>query len=135
KTSTGSAPARWVQASLHAGTGRVKLTHEKCEMDPNNWVKGYIFEANVTSGTENSYGALPSVCACCGSDYTRRRRKSPVRGFRTGFSKMSQILTKELFYKLSGPQVKKQKLVVFSDSREDAAQIANGVERNHYSDL
>jgi len=25
--------------------------------------------------------------------------------------------------------------VVFSDSREDAAQLSNGVERNHYSDL
>ena len=28
-----------------------------------------------------------------------------------------------------------RKLVVFSDSREDAAGIANGVERNHYPDL
>jgi hypothetical protein len=28
-----------------------------------------------------------------------------------------------------------RKLVVFSDSREDAAQIANGIERNHFSDL
>jgi len=41
-----------------------------------------------------------------------------------------------LFYKLqkdnSGGS---RKLVVFSDSREDAAQISNGVERNHYSDL
>jgi DEAD/DEAH box helicase domain-containing protein len=24
---------------------------------------------------------------------------------------------------------------VFSDSREDAAQIANGIERNHFTDL
>ena len=28
-----------------------------------------------------------------------------------------------------------RKLVVFSDSREDAAQIANGIERNHFTDL
>src|SRR5690606_17452598 len=28
-----------------------------------------------------------------------------------------------------------RKLVVFSDSREDAAQIANGIERNHFPDL
>ena len=29
----------------------------------------------------------------------------------------------------------KRKLIVFSDSREDAAQIANGIERNHFTDL
>ena len=29
----------------------------------------------------------------------------------------------------------KRKLVVFSDSREDAAQVANGIERNHFTDL
>lgn len=28
-----------------------------------------------------------------------------------------------------------RKLVVFSDSREDSAQVANGIERNHFIDL
>ena len=28
-----------------------------------------------------------------------------------------------------------KKLVVFSDSRQDAAELANGIERSHYSDL
>lgn len=28
-----------------------------------------------------------------------------------------------------------RKLVVFSDSREDAASISNGIERSHYDDL
>ena len=62
-------------------------------------------------------------------------RKSPVRGFRTGFSKVSQILTKELFHQLYPKSDAQRKLVIFSDSREDAAQISNGVERNHYQDL
>ena len=56
-----------------------------------------------------------------------------LRGFRTGFSKVSQLLTKELFYLL--PEDEKRKLVVFSDSREDAASISNGIERSHYLDL
>ena len=56
---------------------------------------------------------------------------SPIRGFRTGFTKMSQLLAKEIFYVSPGAR----KLVVFSDSREDAAQISNGMERNHFSDL
>ena len=77
--------------------------------------------------------ALPFVCPSCSADHTQRRRKSPIRGFRTGFSKVSQVFTKELFYQL--PSWAQKKLVIFSDSREDAAQIANGVERNHYSEL
>ena len=63
----------------------------------------------------------------------RVSRKSPIRGFRTGFSKVSQLLSKELFYEL--PAGEARKLVIFSDSREDAAGISNGVERLHYRDL
>ena len=75
-------------------------------------------------------------CPSCDVNYERRLfRKSPVRAFRTGFAKVSQIFTKELFYELPEKEIISRKLVVFSDSREDAAQIANGVERNHYTDL
>ena len=45
---------------------------------------------------------------------------------------MTQVLAKELFYELPDTD---RKLVVFSDSREDAANVANGIERNHYDDL
>ena len=73
------------------------------------------------------------MCPLCGADYTRRRiRKSPVRGFRTGFTKVSQLLSKEMFYFL--PEGSK-KLVIFSDSRQDAAELANGIERSHYLDM
>jgi hypothetical protein len=80
--------------------------------------------------------ALPSVCPSCGRDYARRLfRKSPIRAFRTGFSKLTQLLSKELFYVLPGPPRGARKLVLFSDSREEAASLANGVERSHYLDL
>ena len=128
------ATARWVAASLHTRTGRVKLSHDKHQEDPVNWVKGFLYVIDETRRPDwDSFGALPSICACCAADHTRRRRRSPVRGFRTGFSKVSQVLTKELFYRL--PESTGRKIVVFSDSREDAAQISNGVERNHYFDL
>jgi hypothetical protein len=106
----------WTAASLDTRSGRVKLSHEPLTDDE----------------LMDSFAALPSICACCAKDHTKRKRKSPIRGFRTGFSKVSQIFTKELFYQLPDDG---RKLVVFSDSREDAAQISNGVERNHYSDL
>ncbi|RYU92856.1 helicase-related protein [Emticicia agri] len=44
------------------------------------------------------------------------------------------MFAKELMYQLPNKQ-DERKLVVFSDSREDSAQVANGIERNHFSDL
>lgn len=124
-------PARWVEASLSSLTGQVERTHELADQNPEHWVKGFLFEIDADIDSQKKHRALPSVCPACAADHTKRKRKSPVRGFRTGFTKVSQVFTKELFYQLPG----KAKLVIFSDSREDAAQIANGVERNHYSEL
>jgi len=127
--------AYWTAASLNPYSGRIELAH-----DHDDWVKGYIFSIPVADRDLKTRGilhnALPNTCPQCAENYyQRKRRKSPIRGFRTGFNKVSQILTKELFYQLPETKWQKRKLVVFSDSREDAAAIANGVERNHYSDL
>jgi DEAD/DEAH box helicase domain-containing protein len=126
--------ANWVEACLNPYTGKVNLAH-----DEEDWLRGYLYTIPVADNDPergNRHFALPAACPQCGEDYSRRkRRKSPVRGFRTGFNKVSQIFTKELFYQLPETPGRKRKLVVFSDSREDAAAIANGVERNHYTDL
>ncbi|MBN8708007.1 MAG: DEAD/DEAH box helicase [Verrucomicrobia bacterium] len=123
------AGARWRPAALNPYNGRVQLGSATGDAIP-----GYLFVSGTLNGNEQSQlSALPSMCPCCASNYTRRiSRKSPIRGFRTGFSKVSQILAKELFYEL--PSIDR-KLVVFSDSREDAAGVSNGIERNHYDDL
>ena len=44
------------------------------------------------------------------------------------------MLSKEIFYQFP-ESADSRKLVVFSDSREDAASISNGIERSHYGDL
>lgn len=126
--------ADWYPASLNTGTGHVELSYEKADEFPDDWIKGHLFKLEREENTENVL-ALPCVCPACEEDHTQRKRKSPIRGFRTGFSKVSQIFTKELFYQLPDKGISSRKLVVFSDSREDAAQISNGVERNHYSEL
>jgi ATP-dependent helicase YprA (DUF1998 family) len=147
----------WAKATLHTASGRVRLDGASGS-DPAQ-VPGYVYQvlapkpkvkkakgaanAPANGSADGAAGdaadwsqvlpALPSLCPCCGADYSKRLyRKSPVRSFRTGFSKVSQILSKELFYLLPESS---RKLVVFSDSREDAASIANGIERNHYNDL
>ena len=130
-----NALGEWREASLHTRTGHLRLTHEDAQRQPEQWVKGYLFHIDA-EGDEDKYRALPCVCPACSTDFGRRQnRKSPIRGFRTGFSKVSQIFTKELFYQLQSEHGETPKLVVFSDSREDAAQISNGVERNHYFEL
>jgi Lhr-like helicase len=135
----GTEKARWDKASLDTFSGRVRLGTPDSDTPANQWVKGYIFHLPTLPPKQpdqpDLMGATPSICPCCGADYSNRRTwKSPVRGFRTGFSRVSQLLSKELFYQLpENPE--SQKLVVFSDSREDAASIANGVERTHYGDL
>jgi len=121
--------ARWRGAHLNPHSGRVQLGNAAPDT-----IAGYLFMTQASNeGDQSQLAALPAVCPCCASNYSKRlSRKSPVRGFRTGFSKVSQILAKELFYELPATD---RKLVVFSDSREDAAGISNGIERNHYDDL
>lgn len=125
---------RWHKASLDTRSGIVRLGNPDSSDDLT--VKGYIFyRPNLLPENEEKVKALPSVCACCGADYSKKLYlKSSIRDFRTGFSKVSQLLSKELFYQLPDNQ-ESRKLVVFSDSREDAASISNGIERTHYSDL
>ena len=125
--------AKWRVGSLDTNSGIVILGKKSPSVPDGQWVNGYIYVLQPSADPEK-FSALPSVCPCCAADYARRQlRQSPLRGFRTGFSKMSQLLAKELFYCL--PQGDQRKLVVFSDSREDAASISNGIERLHYRDL
>ena len=119
--------AQWRLATLDTITGKVELEHK----EEKNKIQGYLFYIGESEKQSNTM-ALASVCPNCAVDYSRSRMKTPIKGFRTGFSKMIQILAKELFYKLDP---KNRKLIVFSDSREEAAQTSNGIERNHYQDV
>ena len=81
-------------ATLDPITGRVRLGTAGAN---SGLVSGYVFVIRNPIN-EEKFGALPSVCPLCAADYSRRKiRKSPVRGFRTGFSKVSQLLSKEMF--------------------------------------
>lgn len=91
------------------------------------------------AGTNVPYG-----CPACGTSYARRSRDtggfgmrlSPIRNFRAGFGKTTQLLATELFdaQRAANPRAD-PKLVSFSDSRQDAAKGALDIERNHHQDL
>jgi DEAD/DEAH box helicase domain-containing protein len=147
KSDNRSYESKWTQAILNKRSGDVDFDNASDMDHPEDWVSGYLFcikhnridvaEESWLSqhGLNETHSALPTVCPCCASDYSQKKnRKSPIRGFRTGFAKTSQIFAKELMLQLPD-KTDERKLVVFSDSREDAAQIANGIERNHFTDL
>jgi DEAD/DEAH box helicase domain-containing protein len=123
---------RWVRAALDV-TSALVFPNAGAGANQNR-VSGYLFVVQADDDQLERISALPCVCPCCAANYSGRwTRNSPVRGFRTGFSKVAQLLAKETFYML--PSKPAPKLVVFSDSREDAARISNGIERSHYNDL
>jgi DEAD/DEAH box helicase domain-containing protein len=109
---------------------------------PEGRIAGYIWERGdgqdrhkrrkASPGT-----AVPYECPACGSDYFWRNpplRLSPIRNFRAGFAKTTQLLATELFDLLRLRQLE-PKLVAFSDSRQDAARAALDIERRHHEDL
>ena len=61
-------------------------------------------------------------------------RLSPLRSFRAGFAKTTQLLATELFDVLRPPGGE-AKLISFSDSRQEAARAALDVESGHHGDL
>ena len=137
--------AEWVKASLNIFSGDVIFEHEPHFDNPQKWVKGYVFKVSNDNGEdvrtateEQTHRALPCVCPACGINNQIRKTQfsntvaSPIRDFRRGFGKSVQLLTKELNYQLDNGN---QKLVLFSDSREDAATLANDIERSHFNDL
>ena len=125
---------QWKRAQLNVLSGEVILDSNDFVNDSDDFIDGYFYIANLTNDQERESPALPGHCPFCGVDHYRaKHRLSPIRGFRAGFQKTTQTFARELFYQL--PTLNKPKLVTFSDSREDAASVANGIEREQFIDL
>lgn len=129
------AGCEWQLAYLDEKTGHITLADEG-ETHPG--IRGYLYtvtdldgEANIEAATRAP--ALPCHCPHCTTDRHGQAYRSPLRGFRTGFNKVTQLYARELYYQL--PTLHNRKLVTFADSRQDAAIVANSIEREQYTDL
>ncbi|TAY88093.1 DEAD/DEAH box helicase [Rhizobium leguminosarum] len=136
-------PYEWIDGYLNPRTGVVD------PVESEGSVKGYLLRWRGDDKfhkrtMEDDGTAVPYCCAKCGTDYSGRYRQpnskkregrlSPIRSFRTGFGKTSQLLATELVAALKS-QGGDGKLVAFSDSREDAATLVLDVEVQHQRDL
>lgn len=112
---------------------------------------GWSFHATVpvkhqTQRPLTSLEPFPTTCPACGDDWELThgrdgrplpptdpgRQRSPIRAMRTGFEKINQVLTTELASDLGD---RDRKIVLFTDSRQDAAKLSSGLGLRHYQDL
>lgn len=124
-------PARWVEAAIDPATGMVEVGGP---------VGGRSLRCLWLEVVENPQAtvalpAMPQVCPGCGMNYSERKggRRSPIRSFATGLTQTSLLLTKHLMAVLPGDEARR--LVAFSDSRQSAATLANGVESEQWRHL
>lgn len=121
-------PRAWQPASFTTADGRVALGGP-----------GYLYyvpqmhSANPPTD-DSATQPYPARCARCDADWSRRQIGSPVRTLRTGFQKIAQVLSDALLREIAGGASQFRKLVVFSDSRQDAAKLSAGMRFSHYRD-
>jgi DEAD/DEAH box helicase domain-containing protein len=111
---------------------------------------GFLRESyeNETSGTmyrqrqNRKIAALPEKCPCCGSkkyqfsldNFFSAFVQSPIRGLRTGLNATTQLIADRTVSSL-GEGGSAAQMIAFTDSRDDAADVAAGLELNHFRDL
>jgi DEAD/DEAH box helicase domain-containing protein len=99
---------------------------------------GTMFIAKADTGVP----ALPERCPRCFSDKHQHSLRSfysghvdsPIRGLRTGLNATNQLMAARGTSKL-GDENGPAQMITFTDSRDDAADVAAGVELNHFRDL
>ncbi|VTT98805.1 dead deah box helicase : Helicase OS=Mesorhizobium alhagi CCNWXJ12-2 GN=MAXJ12_25728 PE=4 SV=1: DEAD: Helicase_C: DUF1998 [Gemmataceae bacterium] len=122
----------WSHACLHPQDGRVELGQGP----------GYLYHVpsmhTPTPPTAPSArSAFPSRCPRCDANWSWTGIGSPVRTQRTGFQKIAQVLSDAVLRHIGlghGAASESRKLVLFSDSRQDAAKLAAGVNMAHWLD-
>lgn len=141
-----TAPYRWEQVWLDSTTGQVVTKI----IDPLNARPRppQAFEAALlardsgadTHGrTSTGKGtSVPYCCPSCGTDYStirdKTKRLSPIRNFRPGFGRTTQLLASEVFAIQKRLDGNHAKTIVFADSRQDAASSSTGIQRGHGQD-
>lgn len=92
-----------------------------------------------------SVAGLPEACPQCLSErkyfnqidlkaFYRGKVETPIRGLKTGLNATTQLIADRAMLVI-GEGVKPEKMIAFTDSRDDAADLAAGLEMHHFRDL
>jgi DEAD/DEAH box helicase domain-containing protein len=118
----------WTPARLDLLQGRLTMQPQVATSDSET-AGGYTLQA-----PEAEASALASRCPHCGEDWGKRPRgpKSPIRFLSAGVQRVAQLIYDALLREIAEPS--NRKLVLFSDSRQDAAKLSTGIKNSHYLD-
>lgn len=83
--------------------------------------------------TNKNEDAMPAQCPCCDTDWSAKKYSETkyhiIKPMIYGFQKINQILADKIL-----KYQEHRKLIVFTDSRQDAAKLSAGIEMDHYRD-
>lgn len=128
--------ASWQRARLDPYRGVVD--YSDCNKDG---IPGFIYVLSSAKDGAKQCSAFPLECPACGEKRPQGWRPEHgilpfIKTFRTGYDKVNQVLTTELYSCLKQiGNTASPKLIVFSDSRQGAASVAMGIESEHHRDL
>ena len=132
----GDTKFRFIGADLDARTGLL-------QPNPSASAKGTMLSVRDVPAEERfRVPALPERCPRCAirginrdpHTFFRAVVRSPIRGHTTGTARVVQILLDRIVREI-GKTPEEGKTIIFTDSRDDAANTAAGVELNHFRDL
>ena len=124
---------RWKPAKFSPSDGTLTL-------DSSTHSNGFSYQID---NPEDWCSEIPKFCPNCGDHRDFKREKiivngkeqapSTIRSSRTGLQKIIQILSQSL--QSTVKELSKRKTIIFSDSRQDAAKYAVGIQWSHYQDM
>lgn len=122
---------RWRRAKLDVKSGRLNRSSTGSHSGATS---GWVY--SIDGQEADQQDAFPPKCPRCDADYRRRQYDTPLRLHRTGFQKACQVVAGALAREMPLKQGNKpgRKLLTFTDSRQDAAKLASGMEQDHYRD-
>ena len=114
-----------------------KWKWEKCHYDYTDGsvradIKGNFYCYKVSTDKPEKETAMPSMCPYCNDNWAAndpKKTRYVIKPITYGFQKLNQILADKLLCLQN-----KRNLVIFTDSRQDAAKLSAGIEMDHYRD-